>query len=165
MRKNLLIIILLLACGSYSYSQLIINVRFMEEPTATIAAIPGYNFRGDYWFYITDSVACVYIKNRVDSLSVCTDSCQLPDVRQQIVIRDIQANRYDILSYNSWRMERNGKPVYFDQELYDYINRYIKAQKKAIGIPADIDEVIEKIWKEASKANKKNQKWNKKKLR
>ena len=165
MKKFLLGIILLLACESYSYSQLIINVRFMKEPTATIAAIPGYNFRGDYWFYITDSVACVYIKNRVDSLIVCTDSCQLPDVRQQIVVRDIQADRYDMLSYNSWRMERNGKPVYFDQELYDYINTYIKAQKKAIGIPADIDEVIDKIWKDASKANKNIRKRNKKKLR
>jgi len=62
-------------------------------------------------------------------------------------------------------MERNGKPVYFDQELYDYINTYIKAQKKAIGIPADIDEVIDKIWKDASKANKNIRKRNKKKLR
>ncbi len=165
MKKFLLGIILLLACESYSYSQLIINVRFMKEPTATIAAIPGYNFRGDYRFYITDSIACAYIKNRVDSLIVCTDSCQLPDVRQQIVVRDIQANRYDMLSYNSWRMERNGKPVYFDQELYDYINTYIKAPKKAIGIPADIDEVIDKIWKDASKANKNIRKRNKKKLR
>lgn len=142
MKKLILLLLLLSSAVANTRAQTrIIYVRFTDELVTAVVRICGYDFRGDHSFSIEDSLAYETIKQKVDSLVECTDSCKLPDVRRQIIVRNGES--YDMVSFNSGLMEKNGKPVYFDKELYDIMDVFIRKVMQERGIP----DMEEELWK------------------
>lgn len=140
--KKIIVLLLLSYSVINSYTQTrIIYVRFTDELVSAVIHIYGYDFRGEHYFYIEDSLAYETIKQKVDSLVECPNSCKLPDVRRQIIIH--HGDSYDMVSFNRLQMEKNGKPVYFDKELYEIMNVFIRKVMRERGIP----DVEEELWK------------------
>ena len=142
MKKLILLLLLLSSAVANTRAQTrIIYVRFTDELVMIIVDIYGYDFRGEHSFSIEDSLAYETIKQKVDSLVECTDSCKLPYVRRQIIVRNGES--YDMVSFNRCQMEKNGKPVYFDKELYDIMDVFIRKVMQERGIP----DMEEELWK------------------
>ena len=81
MKKLILLLLLLSSAVSNTRAQTrIIYVRFTDEFVTATIRICGYDFRGEHSFSIEDSLVYETIKQKVDSLVECTDSCKLPDV-------------------------------------------------------------------------------------
>lgn len=141
--KRLLLLLLLPSYTCLYAQKPIIYVRFTDELVMYIASIYGYDFTGDYNFVIENPFMYETIKSRVDSLIECPDSCKLPDVRRQIILRHQGERSYDVVSFNKYMMEKNGKPVYFDAELYNIIDVFVRDFMKKNGIP----DLEEELWK------------------
>ena len=142
MKKLILLLLLLSSAVANTRAQIrIIYVRFTDEFVTATADIYGYGFSGEHSFSIEDSLAYETIKQKVDSLVECTDSCKLPDVKRQIIVRNGES--YDMVSFNICQMGKNGKPVYFDKELYDIMNLFIRKVMRERGIP----DTEEELWK------------------
>lgn len=135
MKKFFYLLALFLLSESIAFSQQGIQqriiIRYVDSAIQTPIRISGYLFCT--WefekFEIRDSLSYIFVKQRIDSMKLCTDEnirCSFPDVRQQIIV--INNEEYDIISSDgSSAMEKNGRKVIFDKTLQIAINQAINS--------------------------------------
>jgi hypothetical protein len=115
-----------------TYSQ-IVEIRYLDYDVRTFAKISAYDFNRYKLDIIVlkDSLSYNIVNDYFSDLQYYCDTCtvRFPDVRRQIILIE-KEEYYKILSYDQFSMELNGRPVFFDKQLYEIIEDVISKHKK-----------------------------------
>lgn len=139
MKKNIILFLLILTTILTGISQCRIIIRYTDPNLETPLKVSSCRFSIAKTelikeFEILDSLSCTFLRQKIDSIKLCkSKKCCFPDVRQQIIL--IFNERYDTLfSDGSFAMEKNGKPMIFDEILQEAINKAIEDYEQKLPV-------------------------------
>ncbi len=136
MKKNIILFLLILTTTLIAIPQCKIIIRYTDPNIRISLKMSSYRFSTVNIanselikeFEVLDSLSCMFLKQKIDSIKLClkkSKRCYFPDVRQQITV--IFNEEYDTLfSDGCFAMEKNGKPIIFDEILQEAINKAIE---------------------------------------